>query len=170
MELFLERKHIGKEVLEDEKEPATLGKIAYYTVIALFGIFLIGYAINLVPLTIPAALTGTDAILYSVLIGIAEEQFFRGFLTDWLLSVLPSWIMAVSAGAGIFAVYHFARYGTQLNALVYVFAGGFILGWVAYKSRRLSPTMIAHAANNTISYLKGSVMAVALTLMKLLRA
>lgn len=154
MELALERKHIGKEYIEDEKQSIALGQIAFYTVIALFGIFLTGYAITLVPLTIPAEVTGIDAILYSVLIGISEEQFFRGFLTDLFLRTSPHPVLALLAGALIFTGYHFARYGTQINALAYVFGGGFILGWVAYKSRRISPTMLGHAINNFLSFIR----------------
>ncbi len=153
MELFLERRHIGKET-EEDTNLGNLKIVGYYTLIALFGMFLAGYAINYLSLSIPAQLTGSDAVLYSVLIGIAEAQFFQGFILDWMLTTLSQPAFALAGAAGVATVYHFARYGTQTNALVYVFVGFFIMNWACYKSKRVSPAMLSHALNNLFALLR----------------
>mgnify|MGYP001593021923 FL=1 len=159
MEVFLERKKV--EMVDDGTEFKTLKEIGFYTVLALFGIFLTGYAIQKLPMSIsPLTTSPVNAMLYSVLIGVSEEQFFRGFLTDWLLTHMSNVALALISGAGIFTAYHLARYSTSVNALAYVFAGGLILGFVAYRSRRISPTMLAHAGNNAASFLQSIVMVV----------
>jgi membrane protease YdiL (CAAX protease family) len=107
----------------------------WYTVPAIFGMLLCSYAIQHFSLTTESLqLTGYSAFLYNVLIGIAEEQFFRGFITDWLLVTLPN------------------EYGALFISAAYVFAGGFILSWTAYKSRRISPPMLGHVINNAWAY------------------
>ena len=152
MERFLERKY---EHVETENQGKALPQIGLYTVAALFGVFLTGYAVNYVLLSITQlGLTGVNAILYSALIAIAEEQFFRAFILDWMLVRIAQPMVAVFFNAVLFMGYHFARYGTNLNALGYVLGGGFILGWVAYKSQRVSPTMLGHLANNVVTLIR----------------
>jgi membrane protease YdiL (CAAX protease family) len=153
MEMFLERK---REVTDDDATVKSLGKIGYFSVIALFGIFLVGYTVNLFPL-ITLQLTSYSALVYSVLIAVSEEVFFRGFVTDWLLVNMKKTYLALVASAAVFCAYHLARYGTNVNALAYVFFGGFILSWVAYKSKRISPTLIAHVINNAATYMAAVV-------------
>jgi membrane protease YdiL (CAAX protease family) len=89
-----------------------------------------------------------SGIAYVVLMAISEEQFFRGFILDLLLSKFTRKIVAVILAGLIFVTYHIAMYGTDADAMLYVLAGGVILSWVAYRSRRLSPGMIAHIFNN----------------------
>jgi membrane protease YdiL (CAAX protease family) len=150
MEFYTERKfEWHNEPITDE---ASFKTTMFYTVIALMAMLLMGYVIGNLKLS---TFTGFDAVLYSVLIAISEEQFFRGFITDFMLNSLPNTFLALAASAGAFAVYHFARYGTNVNALAYVFAGGFILSWAAYKSRKLSPSMNGHIINNVGSFIKG---------------
>ncbi len=146
MELWFERK---QEFVDDNiTESKTLSRIGAWTGIALAGMLVSGASITYVKSNISMQLTGTGAILYSVLIAISEEQFFRGFITDWLLVRFPNPLLAILSSAAIFMVYHFMRYGTSIDALAYVFAGGFILAFVAYKSRLLSPLMLGHVINN----------------------
>lgn len=152
MERFLERKY---EQIEHEDEHKALREIGFYTALALFGVFLIGYAVNYVLLSVTQlGLTGINAVLYSALIAVAEEQFFRAFILDWLLSRIALPMVAVFFNAVLFMGYHFARYGTDLNALGYVLGGGLILGLVAYKSKRISPCMAAHVINNVVTLIR----------------
>jgi len=133
----------------------------FYTVVALFGVFMVSEAINVLPLSMNTGLTGFYLLLYLALMGIAEEEFFRGFITDYLLSSLPNRYVALFLSAGIFMVYHFAVYGTVFASLIYVFAGGMILSWTAYKTRHISPCMAGHVLNNVGAYFaqNGSVQA-----------
>ena len=155
MEILLER-HKHPEGEEANEKHIDWKQIAYYSLISLMAMLLIGFAIQYIPL----AGAGFDSLIYTAIIGISEEQFFRGFITDSLLSVKMPLVntvlnpyLALMASAAVFTVYHNARYGSNADAMLYVFFGGFILSWVAYKSRRLSPSMIGHALNNIASAL-----------------
>jgi membrane protease YdiL (CAAX protease family) len=97
-------------------------------------------------------LTGVDAMLYAVLIAVAEEQFFRGAILNFLLTLTNSTV-AIFSSAAIFMVYHFAVYGTSTSNLVYVLVGGLALAWAAYRSGRLSPSILAHVINNVLSFM-----------------
>lgn len=125
----------------------------FYTVIALFGVFMVSEAVSVLPLSVNTGLTGVYLLLYLALIGIAEEEFFRGFVTDWLLSSLPNPYVAILTSAGFFTIYHFAVYGTTPASLIYVFGGGLILSWIAYKTLHISPCMAGHVLNNLGAFL-----------------
>ena len=143
MELFLE--HRREHVDTAFTEPTSLKRMLFYTAVAMLGLILVS---GVIKEEFPLTVTPFGFIAYGVFIGIAEEQFFRGFITDYLLNSLPDPIFALIASALIFLVYHLARYGTSLDSLMYVFAGGFILSYVAWKSQRISPSMNAHGLNN----------------------
>jgi membrane protease YdiL (CAAX protease family) len=133
------------------------GNIFIYTLMALAGIGLGGLISPTVARAVPVQkmeLTGMDAVLYAVLMAVAEEQFFRGGITNFLLTMFPP-PMAIMGSAAIFSVYHLAVYGTTISALAYVFIGGVMLAWVAYRSGRLSPSILAHVVNNILSFLVG---------------
>ena len=142
MEFYLEKKR--------EETPArdrgSWKEIAFYTVMALLGFYLTSFGVSHMSMAINAV--NFSGIAYVTLMAIAEEQFFRGFITDLFLTKLTQPYLAILMSGGTFAIYHIARYGTQADAMIYVFVGGIILSWVAYKSRRLSPGMIAHVINN----------------------
>jgi membrane protease YdiL (CAAX protease family) len=160
MEYQLERKGTGfrKEDKPVEKETKkSLTNTSYYAIIGFVGILVTGYAINFANYINSLAITSFDAVLFSSLMAISEEMFFRGFILDLLLvSIKLSWI-AIFASAGVFTLYHLARYGTQLDSLLYVFGGGLILSWITWKSRRLGPSIIAHTANNILATLGAGV-------------
>ena len=147
MEFYLEKKR--------EETPArdkgSLKEIAFYTVMALLGFYLTSFGVSQLPMSIQ--LPTFTALAYVILMAIAEEQFFRGFITDLFLAKLSHPYQALLMSGTTFAIYHIARYGTQADAMIYVFAGGIILSWVAYKSRRLSPGMNGHIINNVRSLL-----------------
>jgi hypothetical protein len=134
--------------------------LIFDTVVALFGVFLVNQAINIHGLAVSSGLTGGYAFLFEVLIGIAEEEFFRGFLTDWILTSLPKGRFypfdALMISAFGFLIYHFAIYGTEIQSLLYVLGGGFILSWTAYHSLHVSPCMTGHMLNNVGAYISQS--------------
>lgn len=162
MEYSLERK--GKGFLsEDSPDDSLQGKEAlstmYYGLIGLFGMLLTGYmmsfrdfiATNYFASLSPILLSGVDAILFSSLMAISEEMLFRGFILDALIR----WIKGhpyfpIAINSAIFTVYHLARYGLSYN-LLYILAGGFILAWITWRTRRLGPAIIAHTLNNIIA-------------------
>jgi len=101
--------------------------------------------------TIPFAVTDEPVTRksFAVLIAVAEENFFRGFITPFVASKVGMLPGSVLAGA-IFGIYHFAVYGS-VDVLLIVFGSGIILSYVALRTRRLSPPMLAHVINNYLS-------------------
>ena len=151
LQFFLLRK---VEVVDSVFEEKTAQNIAYYTLVGLAGIGLGSLISPALAKAIPIQkmqLTGMDALLYSVLIAVAEEQFFRGAITGFLLVSLPP-SPAILGSAAVFTVYHLAVYGTEASALIYVFVGGAVLSFVAYRSGRLSPSILAHVINNMLTF------------------
>jgi len=146
---FMRRIEVVDHVFEEE----TAQNIGFYTLLALAGMAVGSFVSPALAEAMPTQkmqMTGTDAMLYALLMAIAEEQFFRGAITNFMLILVPA-PMAIMGSAGIFTVYHFAMYGTDLSALAYVFIGGVMLAWAAYRSGRLSPSTLAHVINNLIA-------------------
>jgi membrane protease YdiL (CAAX protease family) len=137
------------EEVDSLAEPETASKILIYTSVAVLTIAVTGIFITAAK--IPAQFTGVNAILFSILMAVSEEIFFRGFITNMLASASKVSPVAILASGLIFAVYHFARYGTSPASILYVFVAGVILSWVAWHSGRLSPVICAHVLNNLVA-------------------
>lgn len=152
MEIWLERQSKSEVADIPLTEENHLKKILGWTILALMGAFLIGFAIDYKS-NFFVVLSVVSAITYSVLMAVAEEQFFRGFITDFVASRFDNEILVWICSAAIFTIYHIARYGGSPDAMTYVFSGGFIFSFVATKSRLISPCMLAHVINNVIAVL-----------------
>jgi len=130
-------------------------QIMVYTVFALIILFFmnqnIGYTISLDG--------ATALVLYTFSLAVAEEAFFRGCITDLCLSKIKNSMIALFVSAGIFAVYHLARYGNSESLMFFVLGGGLILNWIAFKTRRISPSILAHVIYNLIVVANMGVMA-----------
>jgi len=151
---YLKLKYEVDPSLSDEESTSIL----LYTLIALLGMviasLIAGFDIFLHRSTISlkgVMLSGVPLMpLHALLMAVAEEQFFRGAVLEWIIQktgqaiiVIPSIISGI-----IGAAYHMAVYHTKPDALIYVFIAWIILSYVAIKTRRLSPTMLAHVINN----------------------
>ena len=124
--------------------------ILVYTMIAIAGMWFTGqFTSNYVPQSINT-LSGIDAVTFGVLMAVAEEQFFRGALLNFLMPRLGV-LGAVAGSGGVFYVYHFFVYAGNQGALLYVFAGGLLLAFVTVKTGRISPAILAHAINNILA-------------------
>jgi len=97
-------------------------------------------------------LTGIDAILFGVMMAVGEEDLFRNGVTNWLLQHVKAPFIAFILSASIFMMYHFAIYGDNTVALVYVFSAGLILAYVDEMSGSDTPSKIAHITNNILAY------------------
>jgi len=118
-----------------------------YGVLAIAVISIGGFLTARLPLS--TQLSVTDAMLLGSLMAVAEEQFFRGYVTQWLISKMgPS--PGILLGAVIFTVYHLAVYHTSIENLLYVLIAGMILGWTCNKTGRISPAILAHCINNLL--------------------
>jgi len=123
---------------------STRMEITKYTVIAVVGFSLTGIALR----AVPGQIAGWDAVLYSVLMAVAETIFFQGFILNYFILHLRSPALSVFMTSLLATVFHFARYGTDTSALAYVTVGFALLNFVTWKSGRLSPPMLAHIVNN----------------------
>jgi membrane protease YdiL (CAAX protease family) len=122
---------------------------SYYILLGAAMLFVVGLvtpAIDKLPFLANVSLTIEQAVMYSVLIAIAEEQFFRGFLTNFLSKY--SMLFGIFGSAAIFAVFHLAVYGSSVSALFYVLSAGLLLAWLGIRSGKLSVTMVVHIINN----------------------
>lgn len=117
-------------------------KLPFY-VFGLGGIL----AINILVGEIPFALMVAETV--AVLMSIPEEQFFRGFMYKWL-DPYGNWT-ATLVSTGTWTVYHFLRYGTQLDALWIVFLSGVILAYILEATNRLSVVMAIHMTVNLLA-------------------
>lgn len=140
---------MGKKMAQDEYiDSGESRTIVTYTLIAIIGAF-VANVVGVTLFRVPASIViFADAVLLSVLAAISEEFFFRGFVLRFMLWKTKSFFFAILINAAIFAVYHFKRYGTQPDALFVMLAVGTILGYVAWKTRRLTPVILAHIINN----------------------
>lgn len=148
MEFLFQKQREADDTPVTSSDLKTLG---YWSVIGLFGVLVAGYGVNFVQYLNSLALTSYDSLIYACMIAAAEECFFRGFITDYLLTTFAFPWIGLVASAAIFCAYHFARYGTDVGALIYVFIGGLVLSFVAYKSQRITPSLAAHMAVNFIA-------------------
>jgi len=97
------------------------------------------------------SVTTLDSVLYSQLYAISEERFFRGGINTFLLWKFQNPVLCSVLGGGIFAVYHFAAYGTSDMLLAIVFTAGLVLSYVTYRTNRLTSATLAHSANNLMA-------------------
>jgi len=106
----------------------------------------------MIPVVVPVALgtavlQGLNLRLYAIFVATAEEQFFRAFVTPFFANRIGFAGGCIASGA-FFAVYHLGAYKTDLNILTIVFLSGMVLSYIALKTQRVSPSMIAHAIVN----------------------
>lgn len=146
-----------RKVKEDEEiSPPELKNILYYASISLLALVVGGMVIS--GLYIPPVPTSIQSLalslplslfLFTCVMAISEEEFFRGELFDLLVSAGKTPVaVAILFSALIFAFYHLHVYGSSPNDMLYVVLGGAVLSWAAYKTRRVSTSMIAHVGNN----------------------
>ncbi len=137
---------------EVEESDSGAGKVLLYALVGVVGILLVSWLAPKVVLPQDVSqLSFYDAKLFAVLMAVAEECFFRGFMLNLFYRWLNSGVGAVVVSSVIFAVFHTAVYGTSPNLMLYVFLAGTILGFIAVKTGRLSTSMLAHSIVNLIS-------------------
>lgn len=145
---FLSGVRFGVDSLTTGGEAANIG---LYTFVGVAGMYATGlFTQNFYTPQTTVPLTGIDAIQYGILMAVAEEQFFRGGLLNFLLPRLGEW-GGIFGSAAIFYVYHFFVYAGNDAALWYVLGGGVILAFITVKTQRLSPSILAHVINNVLA-------------------
>lgn len=96
---------------------------------------------------------GVFALVAVVLVPLAEEYLFRGFVYARIRS-LAGPRLAVFLSAAVFAGAHAGAAAHGVWVLVaQTFVLGLVLGWLRLRSDRLFPSMVAHIANNAVAIL-----------------
>lgn len=103
----------------------------------------------------------------TILAGVSEELFFRGFIQNFFRSWMRSWYCVFPAAA-IFAGFHYFRYGlTEPVGLIVMFAIGIGFGLVYEVTGDIGAPMLAHIINNAaasmslvIMWVQGSMMVI----------
>ncbi len=88
---------------------------------------------------------------FAVLMGVAEECFFRLFLCSFIEKVSRSKIFAVLISAFVWSIYHIARYSGNPSALWIVLFAGVGLGFTLVQSRLGDGVIFAHAIVNFLA-------------------
>jgi membrane protease YdiL (CAAX protease family) len=145
--------YVSRKVEEDERiDRKEAGDIMLWAVICLAVIAVTSFSVQTLPnLVGELSFSATNTVMYSILMAIAEEHFFRGAVTGYLLKVTDIPSIAILGSGAIFGVYHLAVYGTDPSSMIYVMVAGMVLSWAAYRTKRLSPGILAHVANNILS-------------------
>ena len=108
--------------------------------------------------SLPAKILFFLPIQQMFMAGIAEEPFFRGFLWGLLrkAGLKEIWIWLIQAG--LFWLGHLYYLAKRPWSFWLLIPGGLVLGWLAWRSRSIATSMIAHGLTNsfaqiTINYL-----------------
>ncbi len=89
-----------------------------------------------------------SAVAFSLMVGISEEVFFRGFLLTRLRALTGSWPIALVATSAIFAVLHAPQGWFSVLVIVGL---SFLLGlWFIWRRSLVAP-VVAHALFDTTS-------------------
>jgi membrane protease YdiL (CAAX protease family) len=85
--------------------------------------------------------------VFAVVPGLCEELLFRGFVLRGLQTRFSP-PAAILLSAVLFGVFHFDLYRLLPTTLL-----GVVLGWVAWRTDRLWPSVVIHVANNAVAVL-----------------
>lgn len=149
--LYMIGKKVKQDTYVDPSEGGEIGKWTFIGVIAIIGCNIIGVELfGVIPTTATVLL---DLLLFGILYAIVEEIFFRGLFFQFFLSSFKNFFLAIMISAGVFLVYHFKVYGTSPEKMFVILAGGVIISFIAWRTRRLSPCILIHVINNVIAVL-----------------
>ena len=111
-------------------------------------------AVFIVNTSVPFRLEAQNPVgvrLFSVLMGVAEECFFRLWLCNFFFRISRSMVLSIVVSSGIWTIYHIARYQGQPSAFFVIFGAGCILGFVMLSSHRADAPIFAHGVVNYIA-------------------
>ena len=81
----------------------------------------------------------------------AEEVFFRGFLFSFFMGYTNALWASNILQAVLWASYHAAVYGYHPEIILGIMMTGLVFGWIDYRSRSLTPSLLAHMIINYIA-------------------
>jgi len=130
-------------------QPFSMGNFMNVVLASILNVVVIFYVNTLVPISFEFAVI--DPQLFGVLMGVAEECFFRLFLCGLFFRFTRNFFISVVASSAVWTAYHIARYGGSVNALLVVFACGCILGATFLYLKTADASVFGHAVVNYIA-------------------
>lgn len=96
---------------------------------------------------------GASTLFYNMLLttlmaAIAEEFMTRGFLYPFFTRLRNQKVLGAFISTSLWVVLHTVVYGSNLIALVYLFANGLLMTYVMEKSQSLDVPLAIHLLNN----------------------
>jgi len=131
-------------------EPFRISGLVRMVISTVVNVLVIRYVNQLVPLTFEFSIV--DPQVFSVLIGVAEECFFRVFLCGLFYRMTNNAFIAIVGSSAIWANYHVARYGGSMNVLVMIFLCGCVLGASFIFTRSGDGALLGHGVVNYLAY------------------
>lgn len=90
--------------------------------------------------------------LFSILMGVAEESFFRIWLCTFIDKYTRQSWLAIGVSSAVWSIYHINRYGgSGIGTFFVIFIAGCLLGWVLLASKRGDGVIFAHAVVNYLA-------------------
>jgi len=158
------QRYLYKRIEEDTSiDDEEAGSIMYFTLLALLGIGVGSLFVSRTLFIFPAQINGPMGplllgmfslnVLQACLMAVAEENFFRGIFLQFFSSfgMGPS----ISATAMIGVIYHLRVYGASDSGLYYVGIAWIVFGYAAWRTKRISPLIVAHVINNILATMGG---------------
>jgi len=130
-------------------EPFSMIRFSQTAIVTMLNVAVIFYVNTLVPISFEFATINPQ--LFGVLVGVAEECFFRLFLCGMFYRVSRSFIIAVVGSSIVWAGYHIARYGGNFNILFTIFLCGCVLGSTFLYTKSADGSIFGHAVVNYIA-------------------
>lgn len=146
--------HTSKATIVDDPTfgQKDIEKVSRFTIIAFLAMLIGSIAVpQLFTSMVPLQSAGQTRLLYACFFAVNEETFFRGGFLFQIYSKYPSKILAAGVSAMAFSVFHWAVYGTQVDALWFVFLAGVALAYSVLWSERMTPAYLSHLAWNIIA-------------------
>lgn len=106
------------------------------------------YINQLVPMSIPFAVVNPQ--LFGVLVGVAEECFFRVGLCAMIENLTGQGWLAVIGSSAVWSAYHVAKYGGSTGILFMIFLCGCILGATFIWTKSADGSIFGHGLVNYI--------------------
>ena len=139
-------------------------KIAWYSILGLAGLAIIGVISQNAFVQVPALAVSTfglnSPIVYSGIMAISETQYFHGEMQSYLMRYGIGVVITSMFALGL--IFHQRVYDSSPSDLLFAGLGFALLAWVTWKTGRILVTMTVHFTNNVMSILLGPFIVLAL--------
>jgi len=140
-----------KSSIDIDISPDEIAGSFLWTMIGIAGIFTFQFLV-ITSSQLSLLSTAFSGKVFYAMMGIAEEYAFRFALLQmiyqWLSKIGNALFLSTLLTSTIFMLYHAEVYGTHPTALIAVFVSSIVLCIIFIKSKRLTPSLLAHSIVN----------------------